>query len=52
MRGEKNEKLRHLFDTRAFGDVKKGFFHDGETLKLFFTPRTMMYRDKKTDPRF
>ena len=38
--GEKSEGFGRLFDRRAFGDVKKIFFHDGEnvvTFILFFT---------------
>ena len=28
--------MRRLFDPRAFGDVKKDFFHDGENVVTFF----------------
>ena len=49
---EKSEKMRHLFDRRGFGDVKKNFFSRREKKRgNFFSPRTMMtHRDKKRIP--
>ena len=50
---EKSEKMRHLFDRRGFGDVKKkDFFTTGEKRGNFFSPRTMMTHREKNGYRF